>query len=72
VSDDGPGIPEEMRQAVFERFTRSDAARDRAAGGTGLGLAIVREIVASHGGNVAVDDGPGAVLRVQLPLAAAS
>lgn len=67
IADDGPGIPEPLREAVFERFTRADAVRDRTAGGTGLGLAIVREIVAAHGGSVIVDGGPGAVLRVRLP-----
>jgi signal transduction histidine kinase len=69
VVDDGAGIPEAMREAVFERFTRADAVRDRTTGGTGLGLAIVREIITAHGGSVAVEDGRGAVLRVRLPSA---
>lgn len=50
VEDDGPGIPAEQRERVFDRFHRTDAARDRASGGTGLGLAIVRAIVDAHGG----------------------
>ena len=54
VEDDGPGIPEAQRQRVFERFVRLDEARARDAGGSGLGLAIVKEIVAAHGGTVAV------------------
>lgn len=55
VSDDGAGIPEEMRDAVFGRFTRLDEARSSDSGGVGLGLAITREIVRNHGGDVAVD-----------------
>ena len=68
VGDDGPGIPPEDRERVFERFTRLDGARDRDAGGTGLGLAIAREIVEAHGGTIAVEDSPlGAHLVVRLP-----
>ena len=52
VSDDGPGIPEEQRERIFERFHRTDEARDRVAGGAGLGLAIVRAIAQAHGGSV--------------------
>ena len=53
VSDDGPGIPPEDRERVFERFTRLDDARGRNSGGAGLGLAIVRELVIRAGGTVA-------------------
>ncbi|WP_067177380.1 sensor histidine kinase [Microtetraspora niveoalba] len=67
VRDDGPGIPPEHRQAVFERFTRLDWARTRDSGGSGLGLAIVREIALLHGGTVSVTDrGAGACLVVRL------
>jgi signal transduction histidine kinase len=69
VDDDGPGIPVEHREAVFDRFTRLDEARDRDAGGSGLGLAIVRDVVARHGGSVVVVDGPlGARLRARVPI----
>lgn len=69
VDDDGPGIPLEARERVFERFTRLDDARDRGSGGTGLGLAIARAIVAGHGGTIEVADGAGgARLLVRLPL----
>jgi signal transduction histidine kinase len=69
VDDDGPGIPVEHREAVFDRFTRLDEARDRDMGGSGLGLAIVRDIVARHGGSVAVVGGPpGARLRARVPV----
>ncbi len=52
VEDDGPGIPEDQRERVFERFHRTDQARDRVSGGAGLGLSIVRAIAQSHGGRV--------------------
>ena len=54
VDDDGPGIPDDQRERVFDRFVRLDEARAADAGGSGLGLAIVREIVTAHGGTVAV------------------
>jgi signal transduction histidine kinase len=69
VADDGPGIPADRREAVFERFTRLDEARSRKAGGAGLGLAITRRIVEAHGGRVFVDPEftGGARLVVELP-----
>ncbi|MFI6316471.1 sensor histidine kinase [Nonomuraea sp. NPDC050556] len=68
VADDGPGVPPEDMERIFERFTRLDASRDRDSGGTGLGLPIVREIARSHGGSVVLaGPGPGAVFEVRLP-----
>lgn len=57
VLDDGPGIPAEQREAVFDRFTRLDEARARDAGGAGLGLPIARDIAVLHGGSLKVIDG---------------
>jgi two-component system phosphate regulon sensor histidine kinase PhoR len=59
VQDDGPGIPAESLDRVFERFYRVDKARSRDQGGTGLGLAIVKHIVQAHGGRVWVKSAPG-------------
>ncbi|MFS8095686.1 HAMP domain-containing histidine kinase [Lentzea alba] len=71
VADDGPGIPAPDRAKVFERFYRSQRARDRDTGGVGLGLAIVREVTERHGGAVwLADSADGACFHVRLPLAA--
>jgi len=70
VVDDGPGIPADDRERVFERFARLDDARDRDAGGTGLGLAIVRELLHRSGGSISLQDnpsGPGLTAEVRLP-----
>jgi len=69
VEDDGPGIPFEQREQIFDRFHRTDAARDRASGGTGLGLAIVRAIAAAHGGTVTAGRSPEGGARIELELA---
>ncbi|GAA0403808.1 HAMP domain-containing sensor histidine kinase [Microbispora corallina] len=70
VADDGPGIPAEDRERVFDRFTRLDSARSRDDGGAGLGLAIVRTTVEAHGGTVHLEDAaPGLRAVVRLPLA---
>lgn len=58
VADTGTGIPEDMKERVFEPFFRLDKSRSRALGGVGLGLALVREIVNVHGGSISVKDNP--------------
>jgi two-component system, OmpR family, sensor kinase len=74
VTDNGPGIPPEVSNRVFERFARGDESRRRtpgtdAGGSTGLGLAIVAAVVAAHHGNVAVSSQPGYTqFTVRLPL----
>lgn len=68
VSDNGPGIAEELVPRVFERFRRGDESRNRAAGSTGLGLSIVSAVVAAHHGSVAVQSKPGeTVFTILLP-----
>jgi len=70
VSDDGPGVAPHDAVRLFERFARSDEARDRPSGGAGLGLAIVAELVALHGGSVAfLDVDQGATAEIRLPSA---
>ena len=59
VVDDGPGIPEDSQERIFERFYRVDKARSREQGGTGLGLAIVKHVVQAHGGDVRLESVPG-------------
>ena len=55
VEDDGPGVPADQAERIFERFARVDDARSAGDGGTGLGLAIAREIVQRHGGRLTLD-----------------
>ncbi|WP_438750263.1 response regulator [Pararhizobium sp. O133] len=72
VSDNGIGIPAQMRSQVFQLFTQVDDHLDRAQGGLGIGLALVRQLVALHGGTVEADSagmGSGSVFRIRLPLA---
>ncbi|WP_182884971.1 sensor histidine kinase [Microbispora sp. H10885] len=71
IADEGPGLPPEEAERVFDRFYRVDGSRSRGgAGGAGLGLAIVRSIVAAHGGRVELRTAPGAgaAFRVVLPV----
>ena len=69
VVDQGPGIPEDQRERVFERFYRLDAARSRETGGSGLGLSIVKHIANDHGGRVDVWStvGKGSTFTLVLP-----
>jgi len=69
VSDEGPGIPPEERERVFERFYRGDPSRSTRDGGGGLGLSIARWVVDLHGGDIAVEDARphGCRMVVRLP-----
>ena len=61
VADTGPGIPEEERERVFDRFYRG---RSAPAGGSGLGLAIVKQVATLHGGSIVLDESPSKGLLV--------
>ena len=69
VTDNGPGIPAEQLEHIFERFTRGDAGLTQRVGGTGLGLAISKSLVELHGGTIEVDSTPGegSSFRFRLP-----
>jgi two-component system OmpR family sensor kinase len=68
VHDDGPGLPPELGDEVFDRFTRGDSSRTRASGGAGLGLSLVSAIAEAHGGTATVRSRPGdTTFTVALP-----
>ncbi|MBT1018614.1 HAMP domain-containing histidine kinase [Canibacter sp. lx-72] len=69
IRDHGEGVPEQIRDKIFERFWRADTSRNRETGGSGLGLAIVASIVKAHNGRVSCVETPGggATFRVDLP-----
>ena len=68
VEDEGPGIPEEDRQRVFEPFVRLESSRNEETGGSGLGLTLVKAIAEGHGGTVTLENRPEGGLRVRMRL----
>jgi signal transduction histidine kinase len=70
VSDNGPGIPPDQLERIFERFTRGDAGLTQRVGGTGLGLAISKSLVELHGGSISAQSTPGegSTFHVRLPI----
>lgn len=72
VSDDGPGMPKDQLEHIFDRFTRGDAGLTQHVGGTGLGLAISKSLVELHGGTIEAAStlGRGSTFCVRLPVAA--
>ncbi|ERE00377.1 ATP-binding protein [Pseudogulbenkiania ferrooxidans] len=66
VEDEGPGIPDELAQCVFEAFRRGDDTRQQGAGGSGLGLAVVAAIAHAHGGEAVCGAGAGGGTRFEL------
>ena len=71
VVDHGEGIPEMLRDKVFDRFYRADTSRNRETGGSGLGLAIAQTIVEGHDGRIWIEETPGggATFVIELPTA---
>lgn len=72
VTDDGPGIPEQQLEHIFERFSRGDAGETQRVGGTGLGLAISKSLIELHGGTIDAESTPGkgSTFRIRLPMSA--
>ncbi len=70
VADEGAGIPEALREVLFERFTRGDTSRNRELGGFGIGLAVVKRLVQARGGEIELlPSKQGAHFVIELPLA---
>ncbi len=71
VRDEGPGIPEEELERVFEPFYRLESSRNRDTGGSGLGLSIARDVIQAHGGSLILQNLPvrGLEAIVSLPRA---
>ncbi len=69
VRDQGPGIPQQHLDRIFERFYRVDRARSRESGGTGIGLSIVKHVASMHGGIVTAESriGAGSCFRLRIP-----
>ncbi|MBX2831518.1 MAG: HAMP domain-containing protein [Rhodospirillales bacterium] len=69
IADDGPGIPVDKREQVFEPFFRIEESRNRDTGGIGLGMAIARTAIRAHGGEIYLEDAPqgGLLARIYLP-----
>lgn len=70
IHNNGPKLSHEAQAHLFERFYRSEKARDRASGGTGLGLAIARKLAEAHGGTLTGENHPvgGVVFKLSLPM----
>lgn len=71
VTDHGPGIPDDFRERIFQKFSQADASDTRQKGGTGLGLAISRELIERMGGVIGFEsvEGQGACFHFDLPTA---
>jgi len=70
IDDDGPGIPPEMQETVFQPFFRLESSRNRDTGGVGLGLSVARTIIRGHGGDIQLANRPGGGLKATIVLPA--
>ena len=68
IDDDGPGIAEDQREAVFQPFVRLEDSRNRMTGGTGLGLAIVKKVMDRHKADISLHESPSGGLRVVVEM----
>jgi signal transduction histidine kinase len=68
IEDEGPGIPEDERNRVFEPFVRLESSRNTATGGTGLGLTLAKAIAEGHGGAIVLENRPQGGLRARMHL----
>lgn len=68
VLDDGPGLPDDLLEKVFEPFFRAESSRNRETGGSGLGLTIARNLVRAHGGDIKLGNRPEGGLKVSIEL----
>ncbi|MDO4285266.1 MAG: HAMP domain-containing sensor histidine kinase [Eubacteriales bacterium] len=67
IADDGPGVPQESLEQLFDSFYRVDNSRNRSEKGSGIGLAVVREIIRGHGGSVQAQNREGLAILIRLP-----
>ena len=66
--DDGPGVPEQSLERIFDSFYRVDDSRKETGKGSGIGLAVVKEIILGHGGSITAQNREGLRILIQLPL----
>ena len=66
IDDSGPGIPENMRERIFDRFARLDDSRSTETGGFGLGMSIIKATVLAHLGTIALQESPTGGLRIRI------
>jgi two-component system OmpR family sensor kinase len=66
IDDSGPGIPENMRERIFDRFARLDDSRSTETGGFGLGMSIIKTNVIAHRGTIALEESPTGGLRIRI------
>ncbi len=67
VVDQGPGFPDDLRERLFDGYTRVDGAEGRTAGGTGLGLTIAQRLIEAHRGRIWIEPGPGGRVSFRVP-----